>query len=223
VSLQAVDEMLKKALDDGGAAAQRASYKKLSLALTDIGARLAAGGSQSAGEGSGTPGTEQETRQAQDPPRQVAPDLEETSDFVDKSLDEGTRPKALDDRQRIESMARNHAQAFVTSQNPSSSDKDRQAAEKELDRPARSAKNPKYQEILDQAKKYKAPAGCVSLMERRTNQAGWTTGSLWGLADAACERPRKAGAEDTSSKWNDLFVCVDKGSFSKCRQHVPED
>ncbi|WP_151773046.1 hypothetical protein [Streptomyces abyssomicinicus] len=215
--LQAVDEMMKKALDDGASRADRASYKKLTLGLTGAVTRMT--DPDHAGDGSTPPPKPTQGVKEDTPPVQA----DRTSQGMNDALDEGTRPQQPEDRKKIEGKAKSQVQAFVTAQDPSATDEDRAAAEKELDEPARSAGDPRYREVLEQVEEYNASDACVSLLEKRTRQSGWASGSLWGLSDPVCDRPRSAGAEDTSSKWNKLFVCVDQESFSTCTAYIPED
>ncbi|NYV77231.1 hypothetical protein HW445_23335, partial [Streptomyces sp. UH6] len=221
VSLQAVEEMMKKALDDGASPADRSAYKKLTLGLTGAGTRLTDPGTDE--DESTPPEDSSQTRPAARPPQTPPEQADQAAGGMKDALDEGTRPQRPQDRKKIESMARSQVQAFVTAQDPSATDEDRAAAEKELDEPARSAEDPRYREVLEQVEEYNASDACVSLLEKRTRQSGWASGSLWGLSDPVCDRPRSAGAEDTSSKWNKLFVCVDQESFSTCAAYIPED
>jgi hypothetical protein len=135
----------------------------------------------------------------------------------------GTRPVQEEDRKKIDSVLGQRTRDLAMSQDPQGSDTDRARAQKKLDKSAGVAEDPRFRESLDQVKSYKASATCVSMIETRTQQAGWPYGFLWGLASSACDEPRAAGAEDRSSRWSELFACVEGEPFSTCATHLPKE
>ncbi|MFE5210455.1 hypothetical protein [Streptomyces sp. NPDC056600] len=133
------------------------------------------------------------------------------------------RIEASQDRTAVAREVNTQARALATSQNPQATDGDREEADKELERSDRVTENSGYRQVIRQVKSYDASDMCVSAIEERTRQAGWSIGSLWGLSDDACKEPRSAGVDDTSSDWNKLFVCVDDKNFSSCPAYIPKD
>lgn len=131
--------------------------------------------------------------------------------------------KASQDRTAVARAVNARASALATSQNPQATDGDREEADKELDRQDKATRNSGYREVVHQVRDYDASDMCLSAIEERTNQAGWSTGSLWGLSEDACKEPRRVGVEDTASEWNRLFVCVDDRNFSSCPAYIPKD
>lgn len=118
-------------------------------------------------------------------------------------------------------MKKNSA-ALKTYQNPEASEEERAAAKQTLDEQAAATTNDKYQELVAELKRLKAPQACLDVVQNRTQQAGWPDGSLWGLTDKSCAATVKAGAADTNSEWNDLFTCVTTQAFSTCTARIPE-
>ncbi|GAA2602620.1 hypothetical protein GCM10010304_59560 [Streptomyces roseoviolaceus] len=203
--LQGVDEVLKVALDEKASSADRTFYRQLAASLTTTALRI---------------------RDEKIPADQRNIDLI-SLEIVTAGLlavkNPDTKPKKPTDQKKIEKKVKGNAQALVTSQNPKASDEERAEAQKKLDQLADSVKNSKYKEFLDQVKQYNASSECLSTIENRTRSAGWPDGSLWGLSDPACDQPRAAGVQDTSNKWNKLFVCVDENAFSTCAAYIPKD
>jgi hypothetical protein len=203
--LQAVDEVLKVALDEKASAADRDFYRQLAANLNRTALQI-----------------RDETVPADQ--RNIALiSLEIVSAGLLAVQDPETKPKEPEDQRKIEKEVKENAQALVTSQDPKASNDERAKAQKKLDQVADSVKNSKYKEFLDQVKQYNASSKCLSTIENRTRSAGWPDGSLWGLSDPACDQPRAAGVEDTSNKWNKLFVCVDEKPFSTCAAYIPKD
>jgi hypothetical protein len=149
--------------------------------------------------------------------------LENISNGLAKLGDERTAPRSRVDREAIASRLRANAKAFVTAQNPRSSDGERDGAERKLDRSAAAVENPHFKAALAEVKGHHASAACVTTIEDRTRLAGWPDGTLWGLKNQACAEPLAAGVEDTSSTWHRLFACVAQRPFSTCPPYIPKD
>ncbi|WP_395365832.1 hypothetical protein ACHGLA_32780 [Streptomyces sp. YH02] len=134
-----------------------------------------------------------------------------------------TTPKEEVDKEKLQEKLKQNAAALKTYQNPNASQADRDAAKKTLDEQADATSDPRYQELVTELKRLKAPQSCLDVVQNRTQQAGWPDGSLWGLSDKACANTVRAGAQDTSSDWSALFQCVIDNPFSTCVSRIPED
>ncbi|MEV5331684.1 hypothetical protein [Streptomyces werraensis] len=203
--LEALDVTLKIAQDPKAPPGERQYYKDLSLALATIGDQL------------------RDETLPEDLRRNFLRNLEIVSRGLLATQGQTGEPKNAQDRETVEQGMRETGEALITLQDPDASNEDRQQAQEHLDEVAASTKDPKYVEFLDQVKRYKASEACLRTIEDRTNSIGWPDGSLWGLSDVSCDEPRATGVSDTSSPWNDLFICVDENPFSECAAYIPKD
>ncbi len=204
-SLQAVDEVLKGARNQKASSEDRDIYKQLAVDLIRTGLQL-----------------RDETISANQRRSNLIA-LEIVSAGLLAAQNPEVKPKEPEDQKKINKEVKENAQAVVTSQDPQASKEERDEAKQEVDQLVNSVKDPKYLEFVKQVKQYDASTSCISTIEDRTREAGWPDGSLWGLSDPACDEPRATGVEDTSSKWNKLFVCVDENPFSTCQAYIPKD
>jgi hypothetical protein len=205
--LRALDGLLGRALDEGAPGAESSAFRNLAGNLTEAGANLGAGKTATPqGNGAGAPS---------------AKPAHSFQEAVEGSKDAAQLPSGPD-ATAVAKGVNTLAGAVATSQNPRSSDDEREDAGKEMDRRSEVTGNPRYQATARQVRSYDASDKCMSTIEARTNQAGWSVGTLWGLSEDPCEEPRGAGAEDTSSPWNKMFVCVAEKSFSTCPAYIPK-
>ncbi|QES21310.1 hypothetical protein DEJ46_21195 [Streptomyces venezuelae] len=134
----------------------------------------------------------------------------------------GTAPTKPEDKKKVQEKLAKSAAALKVYQSADSSPEQRAAAKATLDEQAGAVNNAKYQELVAELKRLKAPQSCLDVVQNRTQQAGWPDGSLWGLTDKACKDTVQAGAADTDSDWNALFECVLDQPFSSCTARIPE-
>ncbi|MEU9331225.1 hypothetical protein AB0D91_47300 [Streptomyces canus] len=134
-----------------------------------------------------------------------------------------TAPKNAQDRRQIQKALQETTNALATVRDPKASAQERNEAQRTLDQRTSSLRNPLYLELLQELKRYKAPASCVQAVENRTLQAGWPDGSLWGLSDPSCAGTVAQGAQDEGSKWQAVFACVQQSPFSTCARLVPKE
>ncbi len=115
--------------------------------------------------------------------------------------------------------------ALVTVQDSNASSNERNEATRTLDQLNDSLNNSRYLEFIREVKRYYPSADCIEKIEGGTRVAGWPEGSLSGLADPSCNTALAEGARDSSSRWNALFVCVQRNplSTSTCVVYIPEE
>lgn len=134
----------------------------------------------------------------------------------------GAAPTKPEDKKKVKENLQKNAAALKTYQSASASESERSAAKQTLDEQAAATSNDKYQELVEELKRLKAPQACLDVVQNRTQQAGWPDGSLWALTDKSCVATVKAGAADTNSDWSALFSCVTTQAFSTCTARIPE-
>ncbi|MGW0817991.1 hypothetical protein ACWD00_33060 [Streptomyces viridiviolaceus] len=134
-----------------------------------------------------------------------------------------TRPEHMEDHEQILRALEVTSRSLVTAQDPNASREKREEARRKMDQWADSLDNSQYLALMKEVKRYKPPTACVDTIEKRTRQAGWPDGSLWGLSSSSCAATLSEAAYDSSSKWNELFRCVQEDPFSTCAVHIPKD
>jgi hypothetical protein len=207
--LQAMDGALKVAQDPNASPEDRSYYQRLAQSMAEVAVNI---------EDPNYKGYPDEQSR-----RDAVRGLEIVSRAFLNIQDPKTKPKDPKDQEKIQKIVEENSKALVTIQDPKASPQDRDEAQKKLSQLAASPQNPEYLEFINELKRYNAPATCISTVEARTQEAGWPDGSLWGLADPACAAPLAAGAQDTTSRWNQLFVCVQQNPFTTCVVYIPKD
>ncbi len=132
-----------------------------------------------------------------------------------------SRPEKPQDQVRIRKVLEENFASVKSLQSPDS--KQRNRAKGKLNRLHGSLTDPKHRQFVEELKRLKAPAACLTSVENRTREAGWTDGSLWGVKDQSCADTVSAGAADASSAWSPLFRCLEQKAFSQCTGTVPKE
>ncbi|MEV5548370.1 hypothetical protein AB0L35_19965 [Streptomyces sp. NPDC052309] len=134
-----------------------------------------------------------------------------------------TRPEHAEDREHILRVLEETSKSPVTAQDPNASAEKRDEARRKMDQWADSLENSQYLAFVKEVKRHKPPTACIDTIENRTRQAGWPHGSLWGLSSPSCAATVSEAADDSSSKWSELFECVQRDPFSTCVVRIPKD
>ncbi|MFI6108301.1 hypothetical protein [Streptomyces sp. NPDC051310] len=132
-----------------------------------------------------------------------------------------SRPEKPQEEKRVRKVLEENFASVKSLQSPDS--KERNRAKGKLDRLHGSVTDPEHRQFVEELKRLKAPAACLTSVENRTREVGWADGSLWGVTEQSCADTVSAGAADTSSAWSPLFGCVEQKPFSQCTGTVPKE
>ncbi|WP_199314922.1 hypothetical protein [Streptomyces cadmiisoli] len=209
-TMQAFNETLKRSQDPKVSRRDRVAYERIAMNMVKVQAIIL------------HPDTEQEKREF------CMKELEFISNELLTVQDPETRPKKSKDREEIQKVVDENSKALATVADPNASPNEQNEAQAKLDRLPDSLENPQYLELTKEIKRYQVPEACVNIVGYRTRQAGWPSGSLWGLSDPSCAATVAEGARDSSSQWSALFECVKqsiecRNPFATCAVHIPKD
>ncbi|MFJ8589149.1 hypothetical protein ACIRD2_31445 [Streptomyces sp. NPDC093595] len=132
-----------------------------------------------------------------------------------------SEPEKPQDAKRVREVLEENFASVKSLQSPDS--KERNRAKGKLDRLHGSLTDPEHRRFVEELKRLKAPAACLTSVENRTREVGWADGSLWGVTEQSCADTVSAGAADTSSDWSPLFRCLEQKPFSQCTGTVPKE